>query len=790
MAERPPSKQQGPAEHLLIKVILPKQGVERKVPAGASAPRPFRTVDATFRKSLSTRVRTLQHAIESSARSVGAVPVLVKLLSVASAKSHRPETLFSSKTCPIIGAGKLGEIYIRATPEGLKKIDSYIMHDKHRSQTAEAQLTKEISTIDTIEPVTPESRLDRLNPQDVLRLSPRKEDGFSTKVQLFDFVDAEDQQNLVSDFMRTCEQARIKVQRRGYSDDSQYYEAICRTVNDVETLSNIVGVRSIKRMPVIRSIRPQAAQRQSLPSGLPEPTDGIGNYPIVAVVDSGISDQIPRLNQWVIGRDSRVAANYRNPWHGTFIAGLLCWGKELNPTLRGVDSSPCAIFDLQVIPNDDPALGDTDVLLESELLQDLETALRAHANEIKVWNLSLSTDEVCSLDGFSSVAVDLDRLQEKYNVSFVISAGNYDQRPLLDYPRTGDQLARGRITTPADSVLGITVGSVAHVAHPNGGPREGEPSAFSRHGAGPNFIIKPDLVHFGGTCTTDGSQQHGVRSIDGNQTGEGLGTSFSAPLVARTLANIYHHVTPTPSPVLARAILTHHARDPRNDGRVPDTEENFLGFGLPPSIAQCLQCEPWTSTLVFEDQIRPGYYLEWSDFPYPPCLTRNGRYFGDIWMTVAFAPARNERWGTEYCETHIDASFGVYHRQKARSTGVVTVRFNGLVPPEHKNPGLLYESYQVEKLRKWAPVRTYFGSLGERGEAGFKWRLMVRLLTRHGVDASEHFRPQRFALIVTISDPNRTAPVYNDMAVGIRSRFKVENLALRAVTRIRAQAGQ
>ena len=35
-----------------------------------------------------------------------------------------------------------------------------------------------------------------------------------------------------------------------------------------------------------------------------------------------------------------------------------------------------------------------------------------------------------------------------------------------------------------------------------------------------------------------------------------------------------------------------------------------------------------------------------------------------------------------------------------------------LVPPEHKNAGELYESYQVETLRKWAPVRTYYGNLG------------------------------------------------------------------------------
>ena len=99
-----------------------------------------------------------------------------------------------------------------------------------------------------------------------------------------------------------------------------------------------------------------------------------------------------------------------------------------------------------MIPNLDPSRGDTDELTESEFLQTLETALKQHANRFKVWNISLGTDEVCSLDEFSPLAEQLDNLQEKYQVSFVISAGNYDSPPLLDYPRTKSQLEAGRIT--------------------------------------------------------------------------------------------------------------------------------------------------------------------------------------------------------------------------------------------------------------------------------------------------------------------------------------------------------
>lgn len=158
-------------------------------------------------------------------------------------------------------------------------------------------------------------------------------------------------------------------------------------------------------------------------------------------------------------------------------------------------------------------------------------------------------------------------------------------------------------------------------------------------------------------------------------------------------------------------------------------------------------------------------------------------------MTVAFAPSRGRRWGTEYCETHIDAHFGVYRTQKSRETGEVKPKpvFVGLVPPEHKNPGQLYESYQIEHLRKWAPVRTYHGSLGDKGERGDRWRLKLQLLTRHETDNERRFNPQAFSLILTISDPLQKAPVYDEMAQVIRNRFQSQNLAVRTAARIRVQ---
>lgn len=404
-----------------------------------------------------------------------------------------------------------------------------------------------------------------------------------------------------------------------------------------------------------------------------------------------------------------------------------------------------------------------------------------------MWNLSLGSNEVCSLDEFSTLAQDLDNLQERFQVSFVISAGNYDTAPLLDYPRTLAQLEHGRITSPADSVLGITVGSISHVDFKSNGPKQHQPSAFSRHGAGPNYIIKPDLVHYGGSCSTDTAHIHGVRSLTEAGLAEELGTSFSTPLVSRTLADIYHQITPAPSPVLARALLTHHARDPRSGLRVPDGEENFLGFGLPAAVPYCLECTPHSATLVFEEALSPGFFMEWDDFPYPSSLKHDGRYFGDVWMTLAFAPSRGGRWGTEYCETHIDAHFGVYREQTSRRTGEIKRKFVGLVPPEHRNSGQLHEAYQVKELRKWAPVRTYHRHMGEKGEKGMRWRLKLQLLTRHGSKEPTETKPQPFALIVTIADPGGKAPVYDEMAQLIHNRYQTQNLMVRPKIQVQAR---
>lgn len=181
-------------ERLPIKLIMPNQGKESRIKSGGTPPKPFRTVDAKYRTHLSNQVAALRNAVIPQIHHIGAAPVRVKLLTQAVAKSHRPEHLFSVDSCPIVGAGKLGELFVKATAKGLDRLTSTIQNNKSDA------ITKELSCVESIEPITPNYRRGGIETVDVLRRSPRGKSGFVTRVRLFNFGGAREQGSLVEDF--------------------------------------------------------------------------------------------------------------------------------------------------------------------------------------------------------------------------------------------------------------------------------------------------------------------------------------------------------------------------------------------------------------------------------------------------------------------------------------------------------------------------------------------------------------------------------------------------------------
>lgn len=758
-------------ERLYVKIVMPKQGMERPKRGGGGKIENFYPVTSALRTKLITGLDSAERLLVNVPSSRPVVPLKATLVAKALAKSHWHDALFDQKSCPVIGAGKPGEIFLKGSREGIQTLKRRILNGQNR------QMVKEISALKDLRPILPEDRLNGVSPNKLFSVAQETHGRRALKVKLFDYSDPKTQDSEMAAFESRLQSKTLSFIRHAQYKGQDIYTVTCKTEADVDFLSNQLSVRSVGLIPMFRTLREARLNSRPVPDSILISETDPASFPIVGVVDSGVTPAVPDLEKWIYSRERFVAKAEENTYHGTFVAGLLVWGHVLNATHAEIGRHPCRILDIHVLPNSDPTYGAVGSITESELLQDLEQSLVKYSNEVKVWNLSLGSDEVCELDRFSDFAVQLDNLQERFGVTFVIAAGNYQHSPLLSYPRDDASSRLGRITSPADSVLGITVGAISQHDHPTSGTRRGEPSPFSRNGPGPNHIIKPDLVHFGGNIGKDFSHSLGVTSLDnGPQIAEDVGTSFATPLIARQLASIHHRITPMPSATLARAILTHNAVDIRTRERVKDLDDHYLGFGTPLDIERALECDPWKMTLVFEEVLRPGYFLEWDNFPYPESLTSGDKFRGEIWMTLAYPPARNPSFGSEYCETHVNASFGTYNERE---------EFKGQVPVEHANKGLLYESFQVKALRKWASVRTYHRLISPPVRAK-RWRLRVELLSRHGVENTRASN-QPFALLLTISDPEHRAPVYDEMSRSLRTRFQTQNLTLRASVRVQSQ---
>ncbi|MCX5772391.1 MAG: S8 family peptidase [Candidatus Hydrogenedentes bacterium] len=444
----------------------------------------------------------------------------------------------------------------------------------------------------------------------------------------------------------------------------------------------------------------------------------------------------------------------QNNNHGSFVAGLLANARRFNHNDLRFPNTPARIVDVVAMPADAG-------ITEDDLLDIIRRALTKYP-KVRVWNLSISNvRSVCQNDAFSDFAMALDELQDKHKVTFVICAGNYVCQPLRGWP-PGDLGEGDRIFPPADSVRALTVGSLAHYHQADSRVKSEEPSPFSRRGPGPAFIPKPEVCHYGGNCTADlDFSQVGILSVDARgNVAEDIGTSFSTPIVASLLAHVYEGVADPVSTNLAKALVVHSAA--LQSDSVDAQTLKYRGFGVPREVADMLTCTPWQATLVFQPQLPPDrrIFNPRIDFPIPKCFRRaDGKVEGEFLMTLVYDPPLGRGAGAEYCRVNVDVSLGTYDIRSRSGKR----EHKGLIPPEPADVGKLYEEYQVKHGFKWSPVKVYRKRLCR--VEGKAWRLQIRVLYR---DKQDLRRPQNVALVLTMFDPTRQKPVYDDVVASMR----------------------
>lgn len=723
---------------LPIKIVLPRESEFQRPEGGGGGTKFFGEVTPEVRDALDYQVGQVDTYFGETFRRTSLPAVArVTLKPKALAKSHRPTELFDERTCPIIGIGGFGELYVSARPAGLQSLSYRLRH---------LQTQRGLANISTINEILPYKAGDAFGPHGLERIRVRMREGDrNLKFRLFRHHDSGIDDELLRAFFEHIKALRLpQPEQVRYAQGLRIFRIPEVPDQAVEPLAGFVGTQSLSPFPRYQIHRTASRSLGPLPLEdypLPNPDE---QYPVIGVVDTGIDPANPCIAPWVIAREENVAESELDYGHGTFVAGLIVHARRFNQNPKFPDVS-ARIVDVQALPGNQP-------LPEYELVTILEDVVPRHP-QVKIWNLSLSADEPCADQKFSDLGMKLDELQDRYGVTFVIAVGNYNQPPFRRWPP--DDLGEAdRIAPPADSVRAISVGSVAHLDKPSTRVRREQPSPFSRRGPGPVSLPKPEVVHYGGNCDASGRFiQTGVISTDGySQLAEDIGTSYAAPMVATLLANVEGSLLTEASRNLTKALVVHSAVFGSEMVRAEDLK--YRGFGVPGDLATVLTCSPWAATLIFETQLVPQIELSCHPFPIPPCLRgATGAVRGEFMMTLVYEPPLDPAFGAEYCRSNVEVSLGTYDVGKSGKR-----EHRGKVPPEPKNVSRMYERQLIEHGFKWSPVKVYRKKM--QRIQGDEWRLKVSVHQRSGYASAE---PQDFALVVTMRDPKQKAPVYDEV---------------------------
>lgn len=674
----------------------------------------------------------------------------------AIAKSHKPNDL--CRNCPIIGSEDLGEIFIKVNAKSIQETVKLIRNPP--SEKFKANLT----AVKDINPITSDEKISK----NIVKLA--KQNGFDCiknriKIKLFDFDDEFDNAQIMDYVFK-------KIDEYGFNGKYKvitYGSSIMYIRVEVESYDDIIKLATINGVKTIDFFQEYSQPLNNLDSSKLVAffdNDAYESDVTIGIIDGGISDENDFLKPYIIARETHVNELYQNHKHATFIASMIQYGNELNGIKTNIRNR-YKFVDIIAVPNSDKDFGLTDSIGEMELMEIIEESMDKYADTTKIWNLSLGIESLVCDGSMSDLGKFLDYIQDEYQVQIFVSSGNLNELPLREWPPQDDMDDRDRIISPADSVRAITVGSVALYDSDDSIVKSNEPSPFSRRGPGANYIVKPDVVDFGGNLSQDYSIAGlGMKGLDPNgNVIEGNGTSYSTPRIAQKFAAIYDEMIDKDI-LMAKAILIHSARMNSRE-LLDDNPDNikYYGFGMPSNnVNDILLCSEDEVTLVFKQRVKQGTHLEMIDFPFPKSLIRNGKYYGEIGMTLVYNPILDEKYGREYCRINIDASFGTY---KYDSSG--NPQLKGQVPLDCAW-NELYEKERVENGFKWSPIKSYYRKISRGIQIGDGWKIRINMNQRNEVSVPY----QEFVLIVTIRDP-RGNDIYSEVINGLRERGYITN---------------
>lgn len=526
----------------------------------------------------------------------------------------------------------------------------------------------------------------------------------------------------------------------GHLQDSPYTLSdetmIVRAIIPSSTLSNYEDDSAIYRIEETHFFEvgiTSNAQSVDKPISISKETN-FDILPIVAVLDSGI--EFPNnIQPLIVDRWEPNGFSGNDYSHGTKVASKVIF-RHFQNTDEAANIIPRArVIDCRILDGSVP---------ENILIKRIQDAVEMYADICSIYNLSANSSVPIEEDEMSIIGYEIDALQLKRNVQFVLSAGNHKlwhfESDISDIIDDDDSI----IASPADSMLGIVVGAVCGADHKKSISEKNMIAPYSRKGPGFCGVTKPDISAYGGTIEFDGKKA--ITPVDQyslvmNSNGflvPDAGTSFSAPVISGDLAEISREI-PSSNLMISKALLYHNARTLWDDDDIEEDElvlaHNLYGRGLStvddskfssPSKVTFVR----TGTLNREKKERVKIYM-------PQILAAQpGRNVAKVTVTCLSQPPVDRTKGTEYLGAYIRASL-----KKSQSNGQLAH-----VQPKTK-----------EGRKKW-DVCHQFSKLFSKFNAG-DWQIWLELFGRW----EEGNNDVPYALVVTIEDMSGNLDIYNEI---------------------------
>ena len=436
------------------------------------------------------------------------------------------------------------------------------------------------------------------------------------------------------------------------------------------------------------------------------------NEPIIGVIDT-LFDETVYFNKWVEYHDLVPKDIYKEPRdykHGTAVSSIIVDGIKLNPWLN----DGCGRFRVRHFG---VAVGAE--FSSFSIIRHIRSIVAGN-QDIKVWNISLGSNQEINDNFISAEASILDRIQSENDVIFVVAGTNKPNEDIL------------KIGSPADSINSMVVNAVT---------KSGLSTKYTRRGLVLSFFAKPDVSYYGG------SEEQYIRVCEPLGAASVAGTSYAAPWIARKLAYLINILGFNRE--VAKAMIIDAARR-WNEKPTPE-EVAIYGHGIVPiHINDIVQAKDDEIKFIVSDVSE-----KWNTYSYNfPIPLKDEKYPYIAKATMCYFPLCDRSQGVDYTNTELNLHFGrIGNDNKIKD--IKGDRQNIDESPDDEGDYIL-EREARKRFRKWDNVKYITESAAKRmiPKDSYKnknWGMEIK--TNNRLDPKDGMGI-RFGVVVTLKEMN------------------------------------